>query len=844
MAATLRLREEYGFEVESLWSDDGFVLRLPENDQAVSIEDLLPSAQEFRPLVLRQVRSTSLFAAKFREAAGRALLLPKRRPGMRAPLWQQRKRAADLLAVAARFSSFPILLEAYRECIRDVFDLAAAADILLKVQRGEIRVTNITSTKPSPFAASLLFSYVANYIYDGDAPLAERRAQALSIDQSQLDQLLGDTDLRELLDPTVLDEVEARLQGLEPEFQARTADEIHDLLLRLGDLSEEELIARTVNENTAAMINDLSAVRRVVRLRIGGESRFVPVELAGRYRDALGTPLPPGLPDALLGTTQNALLELARRFTRTQGPFTTIEFAKRYQLSAALAEQTLHALHAQGKLLEGEFRPRGMHQEWCDPEILRQIRRKSLARLRKEVEPVEQQVYARFVTRWQGVTVRRSGLDALLDVVESLQGAALIASELEREILPARIKNYRPSDLDAVLSSGEVVWTGVERLGEHDGRIAVYLTASLSALFRIPVATENVESRTTEAESRIVAFLNANGASFFPSILANAGGYPNDLLDAVWQLVWSGKLTNDTFHPVRQLLLSQKSRHDRAMAVSAAPGSPEYLIRSGTRSGVRGTAQGRWSLLQPLLKNSITPTEWSANAARQLLTRYGVVMRESAIAENVPGGYSTVYPALRTMEDSGAVRRGMFITGLGAAQFAIPSAVDTLRSMRNEPAKIDAVYLSASDPANPYGAILSWPSVVSAVGEDGRHSLSRSSGAGVILVNGALVAFLRRRNPAIQVFLPDEEPQQSQFGRELARILAEVAIRRQGRRSGLLIGTINDQRASEHFLAPFLKDVGFADTAYGFQMRRIVSIALDSSGESTEENEDSNVESA
>src|SRR5579863_10178494 len=470
MAVSAKPRPERGLEVESMWSDDGFVLRIPESDEEIPSEQLLPDPTEFQQLVLQQLGSTSLFAAKFREAASRALLLPRRRAGQRTPLWQQRKRAADLLAVAARFSSFPILLETYRECIRDVFDLPAASAILSAIQRGDIRVTSIASDKPSPFASSLLFSYVANYIYEGDAPLAERRAQALSIDQSQLQEILGDTDLRELLDQAALDEVEDRLQALDPEYQARHADGVHDLLLKLGDLSESEIVLRCATPEVANSIRELVDVRRALRLRIGGEFRFVPVEYAARYRDALGVPLPPGLAEVFLTSSEDPLRELIRRYARTHGPFTTQELAMRYALQPAQIDAVLRGLHGKGKLLEGEFRPRGQHQEWCDPEILQQIRRKSLARLRREVEPVEQRTFARFTTRWQGVATRRRGLDALLDAVENLQGAALLVSELEREIFPARIADYRSADLDAVMAAGEVVWVGFEQVGDRDGR--------------------------------------------------------------------------------------------------------------------------------------------------------------------------------------------------------------------------------------------------------------------------------------------------------------------------------------------------------------------------------------
>jgi ATP-dependent helicase Lhr and Lhr-like helicase len=827
MAVIAKLRAERGLEVESMWSDDGFVLRIPDSDEAILSEQLLPTPTEFQQLVLRQLGSSSLFAAKFREAAARALLLPRRRPGMRTALWQQRKRAADLLAVAARFSSFPILLETYRECIRDVFDLPAAAGILAAIQRGAIRVTTVESDKPSPFAASLLFSYVANYIYDGDAPLAERRAQALSIDQSQLQEILGDTDLRELLDQAALDEVEARLQSLDPEFQARHADGMHDLLLKLGDLTEAEIVARCASPEIASYVTELVDTRRAVRVRVAGESRIIPVEYASRYRDALGTPLPPGLPEVFLESSEDPLREIIRRYARTHGPFTAQELASRYGLQFGGVDTALHALHARGKLLEGEFRPQGKHQEWCDPEILQQIRRKSLARLRREVEPVEQRTFARFAARWQGVSVRRRGIEALLDAVENLQGAALLISDLEREILPARIADYQAGDLDTVMAAGEVVWVGLEQIGDRDGRIALYLTDSLPHLLP-PAELQTEQPALSEKAQRILDFLAKNGASFFANIHAAAGGgFQGETHDALWELIWSGRITNDTFHPLRALRISKSTTtRDHSSVPGIRPGAPEFVrhFRSRQSLGTGGAGgQGRWSLLSSRLGAPISGTKWSANIAQQLLTRHGIVMRETAAAENILRGFTTIYPALKTMEESGWIRRGMFVAGMGAAQFAAPSAVDMLRGLRAEPAVPETLYLAASDPGNPYGALLPWPRSENVGAEATHHTMSRTSGAGVILVNGALAAFLRRRNPAMRVFLPDSEPERMQIASEVAKKLAELAVRWQGRRSGLLIGEINDAPAREHFLARVLKEAGFVDTALGFQMRRVAT---------------------
>ncbi len=830
MAVMARLSSEMGLEAESMWSDDGFVIRLPETEEPIASDLLLPAVKEFKDLVLRQLGSTSLFAARFREAAGRALLLPKRRPGSRAPLWQQRKRASDLLAVASRFSTFPILLEAYRECVRETFDLPAATSILRKIHAGKIHVTTVDSQKPSPFASALLFSYIANYIYDGDAPLAERRAQALAIDQSQLQELLGDTDLRELLDASAIEEVEAQLQGRDPEYQARHADAIHDMLLRIGDLSEQELQARCESPTVAVQIQKLIDTRRALQVQIAGEHRYIAVEDAARYRDALGVPLPPGLAEIWLRSPAEPPVDLIRRYARTHAPFTVTEISARFGLDHLVTEPVLKALHVQGRLLEGEFRPEGHHREWCDQDVLRMIRRRTLARLRREVEPVDQQVFARLVTRWQGVVTPRRGLDALLDAIDSLQGAAILASDLEREILPARISGYTVADLDTLVAAGEVVWAGIERIGERDGRIAMYLSQNVGKLLP-PVSSA---SQLSDHAQLILETLKKEGALFFPALHAVAGGgFPNDTLDAIWELVWAGYITNDTFHPLRSFLRPKDDRKARAIGADGPPGSPEFLRRFRSRTQGGAPSHGRWSLIADRMSPSVTATEWSANIAQQLLVRYGIVMRETAAAESIPNGYSTIYPALRTMEESGWIRRGMFIAAMGAAQFAMTSAVDMLRSLRNVPETPETVHLAAADPANVYGALLPWPRE----SDEQAHGMARASGASVIMVNGMLTAFLRRRNPSLRVFLPEAEPERTQFARALARKLAEVAIQRQSRKGGLLIGEINGADARQNFLARFLEESGFVVTALGFQMRRTNIIEKTTTPEHDEEDE-------
>jgi ATP-dependent Lhr-like helicase len=829
MAATAKLRAINGQEVETMWSEDGFVLRFPESEEAPAIDPLVLEPEEAAGLVLRQLGSTALFAAKFRESAARALLLPRRRADGRTPLWQQRKRAYDLLSVASRYASFPIVLEAYRECLRDVFDMPALMETLRNIGNRSLRVHTVDSRTPSPFASALLFSYVANYIYDGDAPLAERRAQALSIDQDQLRELMGDADLRELLDINAIEETEEQLQCVAEGYRARNMDGVHDLLLRLGDLTRAELRLRCVSEEIAETAGKLMRARRVLEVQVAGEKRLIAVEDAARYRDALGVPLPPGLPAAFLQEVPHASTDLIRRFARTHGPFTTHEAAARFNLPAESVESVLQNLVQGGRAVEGGFRPGGIHREWCDNEVLRAIRRRSLARLRKEVEPVEQRTLARLFTRWQGVVQPRRGLDALLDVIENLQGAPLPASILETEILPARLLGYKPTDLDTLIAAGEVVWVGFDPIGERDGRIGLYLAEKLFALW--PIAPQQpmervlrddagnvipVSAAEASREAEILEYLKRHGASFFQDLHDGVGGgYPGETLAALWSMVWKGLLTNDGMAALRAYC-------ERPPSSSRKPArrvNQQAVFRS--RRTTPPTAQGRWALNGAAFATDRSATEWSHAMALQLLTRYGVVFRETAHAENLPGGFSAIYDVMKALEESGRIRRGYFAADLGATQFAMPAAVDLLRSLRvqQDPDKVEMLQLAATDPANPYGALMRWPAA-----PDASSSLTRSVGARVILCDGALVAYLRRGNPNLQVFLPEEEPQRSQVARSLAEFLVRRVQGERGEdeaeRAGLLISTVNGVAVAESAMARPLLDAGFAAGAMGFNVRR------------------------
>ena len=817
MAATAHIRNRTGMDVEVMWGDEGFVVRFPDVESPPDPALLLPDVDEVEPLVVRQLGSTSLFAARFRETAARALLLPRRRPGMRTPLWQQRKRASDLLAVASRFGSFPALLETYREVLRDHFDMPALVDTLRKIGTRTLRVATVDSRVPSPFAASLLFSYVANYIYDGDAPLAERRAQALSVDQAQLRELLGDAELRELLDADAIVALERQLQHLDDRYKVRTKDGLHDLLLRIGDLDLEEVAARSTLADAAATMRELEKERRVVLLPIAGARRYVAVEDVARYRDGLGVPLPPGLPESLLEPVRDPAGDLTLRYARSHGPFTAREMAARYGLGVGVASGLVLQLTAAGKLIEGEFRPGGTEREWIDPDVLRGLRRRSLARLRHEIEPVEADALGRFLVSWHGVGSGRRGLEAVLDAIEQLQGAAVPASVLEREVLPARVDDYTPAMLDTLMSAGEVVWAGVEPLGERDGRIALYLTDQMAQLRPPFAAKPEVEGRAAD----ILEHLGEHGASFFSAIHeGTGGGFPAETVDALWNLVWQGLVTNDTMQPLRAYTHTEDTRSPKRTR-----GAP---FRS--RRLVPPRAEGRWSVVPAPRASKGSATEWATAMAQQLLARHGLVTRETVAAESVAGGFSAVYQVLKAMEDAGRIRRGYFVAGLGAAQFALPAALDLLRSMRDVPEEPRTVVMAATDPANPYGAITKWPTTSSGAGlAPSEHSESRgersesrgatrAAGALVLLVDGRAAAYLRRGERELLLFLPESEPSRSRVGREVARMLLHLAATREGRR-GMLIAEINGMPATAHQAARLFVEEGFAATAMGIQAR-------------------------
>ena len=802
MAIERRLIERYDMPIETMWSDDGIVLRLPEAADNVPLADLIIDPDDIDELVVGALPQTSLFSARFRECAARALLLPRRRPDRRTPLWQQRQRAADLLAVAAKYPSFPILLETSRECLQDVFDLPALREVLGQLRSRAVRVVSVDTAKASPFAQSLLFNWIAAYMYEGDAPLAERRAAALSLDRDLLRDLLGAEELRELLDPGVLADVELELQCVADARRARSADELHDVFRKVGDLTIAEIDLRC-DEPATAWIDDLVRTRRAIEVQLAGESRLVAAEDAARYRDAFGCNLPLGLPQAFTEPIAHPLESLVARYARTHGPFTASDVSHRFATPIERIIGALTALEADGRLLHGEFRPSGVGREYCDADVLRQLRRRSLAMLRREVEPVEPETYARFIQAWHGIPGERRGLDSLVEVLGQLQGAAVVASVLEGELLPARLRTYRPADLDELCTTGDVVWVGAGAIGPGDGRIRLYFADQFALL---DASLDPAEPPAGQLHDALRAHLASHGASFWNQLRSAASDATDtELLAALWDLVWAGEVTNDSLAALRAVLAGGKS--SRTSTAPRGRPRPGRLTRIGPPAGA-----GRWSLVAPQRAPSPSPTQAAHAAALQLLERYGVVTREAVLAEGVKGGYSATYGVLKVLEERGQVRRGYFVAGLGAAQFALPGAVDRLRSARGVPDPTlhpeltpAPVILAATDPAQPYGAALEWPE------SPGRPS--RTAGAVVVSRSGVPLAWFDRRSSHLVTFPASVD---GSWAEALATLVKD------GRQRSIEVRKVNgapiDRKGTE---AVALLGAGFADGYRGFVLRGV-----------------------
>ncbi len=795
MALRARLGEQWGTDVDMVWSDDGLVLRLPESVDDLLLEELLFDPDEISDLVISRLTDTSMFASRFRECSARALLLPRRRPDQRTPLWQQRQRSADLLSVASAHPSFPMLLEATRECVNDVFDLPALRELMTDLRSRRVRLVAVDTPKASPFAQSLLFSWISVYMYEGDAPLAERRAAALALDRDLLRDLLGAEELRELLDPGVLADLELELQRLVEGRQARDLDEIHDLLRELGPLSIEEVEARSTGvADVGEELQTLAEQRRAFPALVGGLSRHVAVDDAARVRDALGVSLPVGLPAVFTEPVDDPLGDLCLRFARTHGPFLPSEVASWLGADERRILPVLDRLQRDGKLLRGEFRPHGVDREFCHDDVLRRLRRRSLAILRNEVEPVEPDAFARFLPEWQGVGGQHRGSDGAAEVISRLQGAPLPASVLEADVLAVRMSGYRPADLDTLCTAGQIVWVGAGSLGASDGRIRLVFRDQVARL--ISPVDSIVEGAVQEA---LRQHLGDGGASFWPDLVVavQSAGLPYEqegVLSALWDLVWAGEVTNDSFAPVRARLAGKKSRrparrNTRRVGHLSDLGPPD--------------AAGRWSLVADLRTEESSATESAHARARQLLDRYGVLTREAALGEGQTGGFAGVYPVLKILEERGEVRRGYFVAGLGAAQFALAGAVDRLRSMRDIPTDPTPVVLSATDPAQPYGAVLTWPP------SPGRPV--RAAGAHVVLVGGLPVVELERGGRSLVTFPGAESV--DEWAEALKGLVRSQRIRR------LEIAKVDGVAVRETPWADHLESAGFSRGYRGLSFR-------------------------
>jgi ATP-dependent Lhr-like helicase len=886
-----RMRARHGVDVLTQHSDDGIVLRLPDVEYDGGPPDLAEAivldAESVRRDVTQRLGGSAVFAARFRECAARSLLLPRQQIGRRQPLWQQRQRAAQLLEVASDYPEFPVVAEAARECLADVFDVDALVDLMRRIASREVGVAEVTTPAPSPFARSLLFGAVAHFIYEGDTPLAERRAAALTVDPALLAELLGAADapsLRDLLDADAVAAVEESLQRLAPDRRARGDDDIADLARILGPLSADEISARSEPAVDAeAALGRLVANRRLIEVRIAGRKQWADPADAGLLRDALGVALPAGVAETFLEPVADPLGRLLGRFARTHGPFTDQAAAARFGLGVAVVRHGLERLVDEGRLARGEFLPWGSGAaappgipgeriEFVEVGVLRLLRRRSLAALRAEIEPVPAGTLGRFLPAWNGIGVAATSpgrpFDRLIRAVEQLVGALVPASALESLILPARVPGYSPALLDEAMTSGEVTWSVHGRIGGADAWVALHLTAAASLTVPLPDAPSG------PVAASIVAVLQRGGAFLFPALLdavradvaraadADLGADPTargdaapgsahvpsaqEVLDALWELVFAGLVTGDTIAPLRAKLADGRTVHRTRLASPRARlRSPSRLaVLAGRRAGadigsasaravlVPAHAAGRWSLLPDA---DTDPTVRIHAAAEILLDRYGIVTRGSALAEDVPGGFAGVYRVLSAMEESGRIRRGYFVEGLGAAQFADAGSVDRLRAMAPKPGDValgdeaqwpetgpawdgeEAVVLAASDPANPYGAALSWPDPLGseqAADESVRHRPARRPGAIVCLVGGSPVIYTERGGRTLLTFTTEPEPLRAASS-ALARLIGT------GRLRTLTVSTIDG--ASVHGLDSAalhaLRDAGFSVTPQGLRLR-------------------------
>jgi ATP-dependent Lhr-like helicase len=828
LAVSRRLRDRYGIDEKPTASDDGIVVRLPDTvsesgadpgDAPPGAELFVFDADEIDPIVTAEVGGSALFASRFRECAARALLLPRRNPGRRSPLWHQRQRAAQLLDVARKYPDFPIVLEAVRECLQDVYDVPTLAGLMTDIAARKIRVLETETATPSPFAASLLFGYVGAFMYEGDSPLAERRAAALSLDATLLAELLGRVELRELLDPDVVAATGRQLQHLSADRAARDAEAVADLLRLLGPLTTDEVAVRAGGADVGGWLEGLYAAKRALPVSFAGTSWWVAIEDIGRLRDGVGVAVPVGVPASFTEAVADPLSELLSRYARTHAPFTTADVAARFGLGLRVAADVLGRLAADRRLVRGEFSTEAVGDQWCDTEVLRILRRRSLAALRAQVEPVSTGAYARFLPAWHGVgtgSAANSGLDGLAAVVDQLAGVPLPASAIESLVLAPRVRDYAPAMLDELLASGEVIWSVAGTISGSDGWVAFHPADSAPLTL-----AAGSEIEFTAAHRAILDMLSGGGAFFFRQ-LAHDGIGEAELKAALWELIWAGWVTGDTFAPVRAMLSGGPGARKRSAPAhrqgrgKRPPRLSRYSVAHAQSRAADPTVAGRWSALPTPEPDS---TLRAHHQAELLLNRHGVLTRGAVAAEGVPGGFAALYKVLTAFEDAGRCQRGYFVESLGGAQFAVASTVDRLRSYLDgvdpERPEYRAVVMAAADPANPYGAALPWPSRTT--DGDGAARPGRKAGALVVLVDGELAWFVERGGRSLLSFTDDD----SDANHAAAVALADLVTA--GRVNSILVERIN----SAPVLAPqvsasvvtALSDAGFARTPRGLRLR-------------------------
>jgi ATP-dependent Lhr-like helicase len=802
LAVSRRLLERYGIDEKPTASDDGIVVRLPDTDDTPPGADLFVfEPDEIEPLVTAEVGGSALFAARFRECAARALLLPRRHPGKRSPLWHQRQRAAQLLDVARKYPDFPIVLETVRECLQDVYDVPTLTDLMARIAQRRVRLLEVETPTPSPFAASLLFGYVGAFMYEGDSPLAERRAAALSLDTSLLAELLGRVELRELLDPGVIESTERQLQHLAEDRRARDAEGVADLLRLLGPLTEAEITARSTASDVTGWLDGLRAGRRALTVSYADRTWWVAIEDIGRLRDAVGVAVPVGVPADFTESVADPLGELLGRYARTRGPFSTADAADRFGLGVRVAADALSRMALSGRLIRGEFSSDG---QWCDTEVLRILRRRSLAALRAQVEPVTRAAYSRFLPEWQQIGAA-AGVDGLASVIEQLAGAPVPASAVEPLIFAPRVRDYQPAMLDELLASGEVVWSGAGAISGSDGWVVFHPADTAPLTLPEPAAIE-----LGPAHRAILDVLGepgeSRGAFFFRQFAADLG--EDTVKTALWELIWAGWISGDTFAPVRALLTGGRRPGTRRPSAAAhrhrrAPRLSRYSVAHAQARPSDPTVAGRWSALPAREPDSTLRAHFTAEL---LMNRYGV------LTKNAAGGFGVLYKVLTALEEAGRCQRGYFVESLGGAQFALSSTVDRLRghadTVDSERPEYHAIVLAAADPANPYGAALPWPA-----GEG--HRPGRKAGALVVLVDGDLVWFLERGGRSLLNFSPDPEAQRS-----AAAALSDLVAR--GRIGGILVERLDGTpvlEATHSDTAEALLTAGFSRTPRGLRLR-------------------------